>query len=150
MDVVESILLVVGVVLVIIGYAYNKAGTSQKKAKIPDNYTEYIGICKKHVEKDGKFHEMFEISTDGKPTDGKPLKYNFPDQDSKDQLREIDSIEKFYVNNDNHKDIKVATDFASKKASISKKRQYTSYVIAGAGLICIAIVLINIDKSTKV
>lgn len=139
MDVVESILLVVGVVLVIIGYAYNKAGTSQKKAKIPDNYTEYIGICKKHVEKDGKFHEMFEISTDGKP-----LKYNFPDQDSKDQLREIDSIEKFYVNNDNHKDIKVATDFASKKASISKKRQYTSYVIAGAGLICIAIVLIKL------
>ena len=139
MDVVEIILLVVGVVLVIIGYAYNKAGTSRKKAKIPDNYTEYIGICKKHVEKDGKFHEMFEISTDGKP-----LKYNFPDQDSKDQLREIDSIEKFYVNNDDHKVIKVATDFAGKKAPISKKRQYTSYVIAGAGLICIAIVLIKL------
>ena len=110
MDVVEIILLVVGIVLVIIGYAYNKAGAS-KKTKIPDNYTEYIGICKKHVEKDGKFHEVFEIATDDKP-----LKFNFPDQDSKDQLREIDSIEKFYVNNDDHKDIKVSTDFAGKKA----------------------------------
>lgn len=116
MDVVEIILLAVGTALVLIGYAYNKAGTSKKKAKIRDNYTEYVGICKKHVEKDGKFHEMFEI-----PTDGKPLKYNFPDQDSKDRLREIDSIEKFYVNNDDYKDIKVATDFVSKKLQLARK-----------------------------
>ena len=138
MDVVEIILLVVGIVLVIIGYAYNKAGASKKKAKIPDNYTEQIGICKKKKKKDGEFHEVFEIATGDKP-----LKFNFPDQDSKDQLREIDSIEKFYVNNDDHKDIKVSTDFAGKKAPISKKRQYTSYAIAGTGLICIAIVLIK-------
>ena len=139
MDVVEIILLAVGTALVLVGYVYNKFGGSKKKVKIPDNYTEHIGICKKHIEKNGKFHEVFEIVHDDKT-----LKYIFPAQDSKDELRGIDSIEKFYINNDDPKDIKSSMDFIEKRVSINKKKQYTSYIMSGIGLVYITIVLIKL------
>lgn len=55
----------------------------------------------KHQEKDGKFFEEYEIIRDVKT-----LKYQNPGQDSKDKLKEIDSIEKFYIDGDEPKVVK--------------------------------------------
>lgn len=55
----------------------------------------------KHQEKDGKFFEEYEIIRDVKT-----LKYQNPGQDSKDKLKEIDSIEKFYIDDDEPKVVK--------------------------------------------
>ena len=139
MDTLEIILLVAGTMLTLAGYIYNKTGTSKKKTKIPKNYTEYIGICKKHIKKNGEFHELFEISFGGKT-----LKYSFPTQDSEEKLREIDSIEKFYIDNCDPDTIKTASDFSDKNKPMSKTCRYLSYAIAGTGLICIIVVLVKI------
>ena len=139
MSVAEIIILIIGIILVIAGYVYSKISDPKKqKAKAPAGYTEYVGICKKHVEKDGKYHELFEIAHDGKM-----LKYNFPPQNSKDKLREIDSIEKFYISDSDPKDIKTMADFADQKTPADKKKQYVCYALTGIGLLIIVVILIK-------
>ena len=133
MSTAEIIILVIGIVLVVAGYTYSKfCDSKKKKSKIPADFIECIGICKKHIEKNGQFHEEFEIVHDGKT-----LKYSFPPQSSKDKLREIDSIEKFYINGANEKDIKTAADFAYQETPSDKKKLRLCYAVMGAGLLCI-------------
>ena len=136
----EIIILVIGIVLVIAGYTYNKiCDSKKKKSKIPADFIECVGICKKHIEKNGKFHEEFEIVHDGKT-----LQHSFPPQSSKDKLHEINSIEKFYINGANEKDIKTAADFAYRETPADKKKLRICYAVMGAGLIIILIILMRI------
>ena len=140
MSVVEIIMLIIGVILVIAGYSYGKISESKKGRKIPAGYVECIGICKKHEEKDGRFFEVFEIIHDGKT-----IKYKFPPQESKDNLRKIDSIEKFYI--DKSGDAKVAktlSNITGGDDQVDKKTLYACYALMGAGLIIILIILIRI------
>lgn len=140
MSVVEIIILIIGAILVIAGYSYGKISESKKGRKIPAGYVECIGICKKHEEKDGRFFEVFEIIHDGKT-----IKYKFPPQESKDNLRKIDSIEKFYI--DKSGDAKVAktlSNITGGDDQVDKKTLYACYALMGAGLIIILIILIRI------
>ncbi len=139
MDVIETILLIIGISCMLIGYFYNKTYSSKKKPKIPNNYMEYIGICKKHIEKNGKICEMFEIAYGDKT-----LKYCYSSQDSKEKLHKIDSIEKFYIDNNNPKIIKTAADFSDGIKALNKTRRNISYAITGAGLLCIVAVLVKL------
>ncbi len=137
MSVVEIIVLIIGIIFVVAGYAYGKICDSKKKKSIiPADYIECIGICKKHIEKNGEFHEEFEIVHGGKT-----LKYSFPPQSSNDKLHEIDSIERFYINDANEKEIKTAADFAKQEKSTDKKRLRICYTVMGVGLLCIISVL---------
>ena len=140
MSVVEIIILIIGAILVIAGYSYGKISESKKGRKIPAGYVECIGICKKHEEKDGRFFEVFEVIRDGKT-----IKYKFPPQESKDNLRKIDSIEKFYI--DKSGDAKVAktlSNITGGDDQVDKKTLYACYALMGAGLIIILIILIRI------
>ena len=140
MSVVEIIILIIGAILVIAGYSYGKISESKKGRKIPAGYVECIGICKKHEEKDGRFFEVFEIIHDGKT-----IKYKFPPQESKDNLRKIDSIEKFYI--DKSGDAKVAktlSNITGGDDQVDKKTLYACYALMGAGLIIILIILMRV------
>ena len=140
MSVVEIIMLIIGVILVIAGYSYGKISESKKGRKIPAGYVECIGICKKHEEKDGRFFEVFEIIHDGKT-----IKYKFPPQESKDNLRKIDSIEKFYINKSSGaKVVKTLSDIVGDDGQVDKKTLYACYALMGAGLIIILIILMRI------
>ena len=90
MSVVEIIILIIGAILVVSGYSYGKISESKKGKKIPAGYVECIGICKKHEEKDGRFFEVFEVIHDGKT-----IKYKFPPQESKDNLRKLIQLKNF-------------------------------------------------------
>ena len=81
-------------------------------------------------------HEQFEIIHEGKK-----LKYDFPSQKSKDKLRPLDSIEKFYISKNDHESIMTAKDLASKRAPLEAKRRHVSYAVMGVGLVCILVVL---------
>ena len=135
MKVYEIILLAVGVVLTLCGYIYSKVKAGSKKVKIPEEYLECIGICKKHNEKDGKFTAQYEIMHDGKT-----LKYETPAEESEDKLKAVDAIEKFYVNDDKPKDIKTASDFGGTK-ELDDKTKKICYTVMGIGLACIIITL---------
>ena len=140
MSVVEIIMLIIGVILVIAGYSYGKISESKKGRKIPAGYVECIGICKKHEEKDGRFFEVFEVIHDGKT-----IKYKFPPQESKDNLRKIDSIEKFYINKSSGaKVVKTLSDIVGDDGQVDKKTLYACYALMGAGLIIILIILMRI------
>ena len=140
MSVLEIVLVALGVILSAIGYAYNKTGeAAKKKANIPENYTEYIGICKKHNEKDGRFYAEYEIVHDGKT-----LKYETKGEDSKDDLAKIESIEKFYIDDKNPKVIKTVDDFKNKNAKLDPKRQKTSYIVMGVGIVLLVVTLFMI------
>ncbi len=136
MKIYEIILLVIGICFTAFGYIYSKMKSGHKKAKIPSNYKEYIGICKKHQEKDGKFFEVYEIMRDGKT-----LKYENPGQDSKDNLKEIDSIEKFYIDDAEPKVVKSVTDFGGGTMELSKSVKQISYITMGIGLAFIIVTL---------
>ena len=136
MNPLEIVLSIIGVILTLSGYAYAKIGESKKSSKTARNYVETVGICKKHVEKNGKYHEQFEIIHEGKK-----LKYDFPSQKSKDKLRPLDSIEKFYISKNDHESIMTAKDLASKIAPLEAKRRHVSYAVMGVGLVCILVVL---------
>ena len=140
MRVVEIIMLIIGVILVIAGYSYGKISESKKGRKIPAGYVECIGICKKHEEKDGRFFEVFEVIHDGKT-----IKYKFPPQESKDNLRKIDSIEKFYIDKSSGaKVVKTLSDIVGGDGQVDKKTLYACYALMGAGLIIILIILMRI------
>ena len=140
MSVVEIIMLIIGVILVIAGYSYGKISESKKGRKIPAGYVECIGICKKHEEKDGRFFEVFEVIHDGKT-----IKYKFPPQESKDNLRKIDSIEKFYIDKSSGaKVVKTLSDIVGDDGQVDKKTLYACYALMGAGLIIILIILMRI------
>ena len=140
MSVVEIIILIIGAILVIAGYSYGKISESKKGRKIPAGYVECIGICKKHEEKDGRFFEVFEIIHDGKT-----IKYKFPPQESKDNLRKIDSIEKFYIDKSSGaKVVKTLSDIVGDDSQVDKKTLYACYALMGAGLIIILIILMRV------
>ncbi|MBQ9684775.1 hypothetical protein IJV57_04890 [Candidatus Saccharibacteria bacterium] len=140
MSVVEIIILIIGATLVVSGYSYGKISESKKGKKVPAGYTECIGICKKHEEKDGRFFEVFEVIHDGKT-----IKYKFPPQESKDNLRKIDSIEKFYIDKSSGaKAVKTLSDIVGSDGRIDKKTLYACYALMGAGLIIILIILMRV------
>ena len=121
-------------------YTYGKNSESKKGRKNPAGYVECIGICKKHAEKDGRFFEVFEVIRDGKT-----IKYKFPPQESKDNLRKIDSIEKFYINKSSGaKVVKTLSDIVGDDGQVDKKTLYACYALMGAGLIIILIILMRI------
>ncbi len=140
MSVVEIIILIIGVILVITGYSYGKISESKKGRKIPAGYAECVGICKKHEEKDGRFFEVFEVIHDGKA-----IKYKFPPQESKNNLRKIDSIEKFYIDKSSGANVvKTLSDIVGDDSQVDKKTLYACYALMGAGLIIILIILMRI------
>ena len=140
MSVVEIIILIIGAILVVSGYSYGKISESKKGKKIPAGYVECIGICKKHEEKDGRFFEVFEVIHDGKT-----IKYKFPPQESKNNLRKIDSIEKFYIDKSSGaKVVKTLSDIVGDDGQVDKKTLYACYALMGAGLIIILIILMRI------
>ena len=140
MSVVEIIILIIGVILVITGYSYGKISESKKGRRIPAGYTECVGICKKHEEKDGRFFEVFEVIHDGKA-----IKYKFPPQESKNNLRKIDSIEKFYIDKSSGaKVVKTLSDIVGDDSQVDKKTLYACYALMGAGLIIILTILMRI------
>ena len=140
MSVVEIIILIIGATLVVSGYSYGKISESKKGKKVPAGYTECIGICKKHEEKDGRFFEVFEVIHDGKT-----IKYKFPPRESKDNLRKIDSIEKFYIDKSSGaKAVKTLSDIVGSDGRIDKKTLYACYALMGAGLIIILIILMRV------
>jgi hypothetical protein len=139
-SVVEIIILIIGATLVVSGYSYGKISESKKGKKVPAGYTECIGICKKHEEKDGRFFEVFEVIHDGKA-----IKYKFPPQESKNNLRKIDSIEKFYIDKSSGaKVVKTLSDIVGDDSQVDKKTLYACYALMGAGLIIILIILMRI------
>lgn len=140
MSVIEIILFVAGILLVVAGYTYSKVKDPKHgQAKIPDEYEEYFGICKKHSEKDGKPYEVFKIIKDDKT-----LKYEFPPKENKEELIPVDSIEKFYIKADEPETVKHASDFGKvikKGAKLDDKSRKLSYVLMGVGLLLIIITL---------
>lgn len=136
MGLLEIIVLITGVILTLTGYAYGKMG---ERKKVPTGYVEAVGICKEHVSKNGKYHELFEIVHNGKT-----LKYEYPPQDSEDKLRKIDAIEKFYISENDTKKIKNSTEVAKEKMPADKKQLHVCYVAMSIGLVCIFAVLIRL------
>lgn len=140
MSVIEIILFAVGIILVVAGYAYSKyKEPNRSKAKVPEEYTELVGICKKHVEKDGQFHEVFEILHDDKK-----LKYEFPPKDDKEKLIPVDSIEKFYIKESEPEVVKHLSDFGKvvdKGAKLDDKTRKLCYILMGCGLVLIIVTL---------
>lgn len=140
MNVFEIVLLAIGAVATLGTYFYSKFITRGKKAKIPDNYTEVIGICKKHHEKNDKFYAEYEVVYDGKT-----LKYKSQEKDKKEELPEIDSILKLYINKEKTNEIKADSDFGSSdKRELTDKQKKLCYGIMGTGLACIILTLILI------
>ena len=135
MDYVSIIIMAIGAVITVVGYIIGKKSSS-KKAKIPANYTEFVGICKKHREKNDKFFEVYEIICDGKT-----LKYEASPKDSKDQLKGIDSIEKFYIDNEDSSKIKTAADFSGDNKE-DKEKMKPAYITMGIGLALLIVSLI--------
>ncbi len=140
MSVFEIILFVVGILLVVGGYAYSKIKDPKRlKAKVPAEYTELIGICKEHVEKDGQFHEKFEVMHGDKT-----LEYEFPPKDDKEKLIPVDSIEKFYIKESEPDKIKHLSDFGAivdKNAKLDDKTRKLCYILMGCGLLLIIVTL---------
>ena len=139
MSIIEIIILIIGAILVIAGYSYSKISESKKEKQATKGYKEYIRICKKHEEKNGKFLEVFEIIVNGKT-----IEYKFPPQESKDGLRKIDSIEKFYINESSSSNAPKTLSDITKSSEINKKTLHLCYALMGAGLVIILIILIRI------
>jgi len=133
---IEIVLFVTGIILAISGYTYYKIKVPKKKKTIiPSDYTEHVGICKKHSTKDGKYFEIFEIIHDGKT-----IEHSLPPQDNKQKLAPVGAIDKFYIKNGESGTIKRLIDFentSSKKSSASTKTLNLCRGLMGAGLIMI-------------
>ena len=125
MSIIEIITLIIGAILVIAGYSYSKISESKKEKQATKGYKEYIGICKKHEEKNGKFLEVFEIIVNGKT-----IEYKFP--------------EKFYINESSSSNAPKTLSDITKSSKINKKTLHLCYALMGAGLVIILIILIRI------